>query len=335
MKLLIIGGTGFLSSALVEESLAAGHKVTIVTRGRQMRAVAPDVQQILADRNDLPSFRSAVQGLEFDAVLDAICFTPEQARQDVECFAGRAGRLVMISTDFVYSVAPCPLPIPEEALRDAPTEYGRNKAAAEDVLLGATGVLSSTILRPPHIVGAGGLLGTGSLQGRDPALPARLRRGEPIILLDGGALLIQPADRRDIARSCLAVLTAPTTLGRAYNIAGPEAVPTRRYYALIAETLGVPLTVASLPSDVYLSAFPNNASFARHRAYSLDALARDAAFRPAIPLETSLQEALAWLERYPPPGADAPPSAQEAEVLALLTDCDARVLNRLASPLDR
>jgi nucleoside-diphosphate-sugar epimerase len=293
------------------------------------------VQQIVADRSDLPAFRSAVQGQEFDAVLDAICFTPEQARQDVDCFSGRAGRLVMISTDFVYSVGPLPVPISETALRDAPTEYGRNKAAAEDVLLGAGDDLAASVLRPPHIVGAGGLLGTGSLQGRDPALPTRLRRGEPIVLLEGGALLIQPADRRDIARACLAVLAAPATIGKAYNIAGPEAVTTRRYYEIVAEALGVPLTVASLPSDVYLKAFPNNRSFARHRAYSLDALARDAAFRPTISLETSLQETLAWLERNPPPTADALPSAQEAEVLALLTDCDARVLDRLAPRFDR
>ena len=332
MKLLIIGGTGFLSSALVEESLAAGHEVTIVTRGRRS-APASGVQQIVADRSDPAAFRAAVQGQEFDAVLDAICFTPEQARQDVECFAGRAGRLVMISTDFVYSVGPLPMPIPEDALRDAPTEYGRNKAAAEDVLLGATASLPCSVLRPPHIVGAGGLLGTGSLQGRDPALPARLKRGEPIVLLDGGMLLIQPADRRDIARACLAVLTSPATLGKAYNIAGPEAVTTRRYYEIVAKALGVLLTVASLPSDIYLQAFPNNRSFARHRAYALDALARDAAFRPAISLETSLQETLVWLEQNLPPNADTPPSTQEAEILALLTDRDARLLEALAPRL--
>src|SRR5579859_419640 len=244
MKLLIIGGTGFLSSALVAESLAAGHEVTIVTRGRRTCASAPDVRQIIADRSDRPAFQSAVQGQEFDAVLDAICFTPEQAQQDIDCFAGRAGRLVMISTDFVYSVGPHPLPIPEEASRDAPTDYGRNKAKAEDVLFGATENLPVTVLRPPHIVGAGGLLGTGSLQGRDPALPARLRRGEPIVLLDGGALLIQPADRCDIARASLAVLQTPNTIARAYNVAGPEAVTTRRYYEIIAEALEVPLTVA-------------------------------------------------------------------------------------------
>ncbi|HLK60629.1 MAG TPA: NAD-dependent epimerase/dehydratase family protein [Chthonomonadaceae bacterium] len=331
MKLLIIGGTGFLSSTLMEESLGAGHDVTIVTRGRRTQIVAPIVRQIIADRSDTTAFRAALQGQSYDAVLDAICFTPEQAQQDIDCFAGYVGRLVMISTDFVYSVGPHPVPIPEEALRDAPTEYGRNKAAAEDILLGAKDVLPSTALRPPHIVGPGGLLGTGSLQGRDPALPARLRRGEPIVLLDSGTLLIQPADRRDIAHACLAVLTAPHTIGKAYNIAGPKAVPTRRYYEILAQALGVPLAVASLPSDVYLRAFPNNASFARHRAYSLEALARDAAFRPDISLETSLQETLAWLDTNPPDGADAPLSPRDAEVLTLLKNCDTRVLEILAS----
>ncbi len=331
MKLLVIGGTGFLSSAMVEEGVAAGHDVTIVTRGRRSGPVSRDVRQIVADRADAPAFRTAAQAEAFDVVLDAICFTPEHARQNIDCFAGRVGRLVMISTDFVYAAGPRPLPITEDTRRDAPTEYGRNKAAAEEVLLAANDSLPVTILRPPHIVGPGGLLGTGSLQGRDPALPARLRRGEPIVLLDGGALLIQPADRRDIARASLAVLASPESAGRAYNIAGPKAVTTRHYYQIVADALGVPLKVASLPSALYLRAFPNNAPFAQHRAYSLEALARDAHFRPAIPLETSLRETLAWLEANPPLGADAPPSARDTELNGLLADLGQRILDLLTT----
>lgn len=329
MKLLIVGGTGFLSSALAEESLAAGHEVTIVTRGRSARPVPSAARQIVADRSDEAGFRAAVQGSEYDAVLDAICYTPDHARQDLDCFAGRTGRLIMISTDFVYTVGGRRIPIPEDTLRDAPTEYGRAKAAAEDVLLGAGDALAATVVRPPHIVGAGGLLGSGSLQGRDAALPARLRRGEPVVLLDGGALLIQPADRRDIALCCLAALASPATAGRAYNIAGPEAVTTRRYYEIVAEALGVALEVAALPVDAYLQAYPNQIPFTRHRAYDLSALARDAKFRPAIPLETSLREMLDWLERNPPAGAEAPCTDRDAALLAILACRDADVLRLL------
>src|ERR687887_670848 len=85
-------------------------------------------------------------------------------------------------------------PLREEAPRQAAGGYGRNKVAAEEVFVAAWRErrFPVTILRPPHIMGEGGLLGTGSLRGRDPGLLAALRRGEPQVLLDGGALLIQP-----------------------------------------------------------------------------------------------------------------------------------------------
>ncbi len=324
MNLLIIGGTGFLSSAIVEAGIAAGHAVTILTRGRRSNPIPPSVRCLVADRSDAASFRAAVAGKSFDAVVDAICFNPEHARQNIDVFSGNAGRLVMISTDFVYSVSARRVPVPEDTLRNAPTEYGRNKAAAEDILLAAAHRLPATILRPPHIVGAGSLLGTGSLQGRDAALPARLKRGEPIVLLDGGALLIQPADKRDIGGACLDALASSASIGRVYNCVGPEAVTTRRYYELIAEALGVRLQVVSLPSDVYLAAYPERASFACHRAYCTEALARDTGFHASIPLEQSLQEMIAWLEAHPPADAEAQATAAEQELIKLLNDREER-----------
>jgi nucleoside-diphosphate-sugar epimerase len=324
MKLLVIGGTGFMSSALVEAFVEAGHAVTILTRGQRPVAFPASVRCLTADRQDTSAFRDAVAGQTFDAVFDAICYTPQHAQQDIDLFAGQVGRLVMISTDFVYTVGPRPLPIPEDTPREAPTDYGRNKALSEDLFFAANDRLPVTILRPPHIIGAGGLFGTGSLQGRDASLPARLRRAEPILLLDGGALLIQPVDRADIAAACLAVLTSQATAGQAYNMAGPEAVPTRRYYELIADILGVELRVACLPSDVFLTAYPDRASFARHRVYSHDKLIRDGGFRPSKPLEQSLREMLIWLEANPPAGADAPATDTEKELLALFADRDAR-----------
>jgi nucleoside-diphosphate-sugar epimerase len=330
MKLLVIGGTGFLSSAVVEAGVADGHEVTILTRGQRAAPTLPQVRSIVADRMDEAAFRAALEGQTFDAVVDTICFNADQARQDVEVFTGRIERLVMISTDFVYTVGTRPIPTPEDLLRDSPTAYGQGKTAAEDVLFGATGVLPITILRPPHIVGKGGLLGTGSLQGRDAALPARLRRGEPVVLLEGGALLIQPADRRDIAAACLAVVEKSDTIGRAYNIAGPEAVTTRRYYEIVAEALGVSLQVVSLPSEVYVAAYPDRVSFTKHRAYATAALERDAGFRASVSLEESLCEMLSWLETNPPPGADALPKENEQALIALLQERDVQAQNLLS-----
>lgn len=315
MKILLLGGTGYLSSILVEASLQAGHEVTVVTRG-QRGGAAPGIRQVQADRNDAPALRAALGDEEFDAVIDAICFNPEQARMNVEVFGGRTGRLVMVSTDFVYSAAGRPIPTPETMERDSPSGYGRQKAAAEDVLLENTGHLPVTILRPPHIVGGEGLLGTGSLQGRDPSLVTRLRRGEPLILLDGGALLIQPADRRDIAGAALAAIVSPQASGQVYNVAGPRAVTSREYYEIIAAKLGEELRVVSLPSEVFSAVYPDRAVFAVHRAYDTSRLQNDTGWRAQVPLEESLGEMLgAALSKPMVPVPDKPAETALLEVL--------------------
>jgi nucleoside-diphosphate-sugar epimerase len=312
MNLLVLGGTGFLSGTVVREALATGHRVSIVTRGR--RPAPPGVEALVADRSDRAALAGALGGRAFDAVIDCIGFKVEDAAQDLELFAGRAGHLVFISTDFVYGGEPRRLPLPEDAPTEALNGYGRNKRACEELLLreGPGRGLSVTALRPPHILGAGSHLGTGSLQGRDPMLLGRLRHGAPLVLLDGGALLIQPVSATDVARAALASIAAPAgnankpagrtqpsnnPRGAVYNIAGPDGVTTERYYETIADLLGVSVRILSLPARLWVAARPDRDPFAQHRLYSTAALTRDTGFRPEISLEAMLRETIAWLQQ--------------------------------------
>lgn len=319
MNVLVIGGTGFLSSALVRISRDVGHQVCIVTRGRSQNLVPEGVETLVADRSEPDSLRAAVGDRVFDLVLDSILFRPDDARAAVDIFHKRAGRYVFISTDFVYGGEPRAFPVTEDAPRQSLSRYGRDKAACEDLLREAweTGQFPAVTLRPPHILGAGCLLGTGSLQGRDPWLLWRLREAMPLLLLDGGALLIQPVHRDDIARACLAVAVSDAANGRAYNISGPDCVTTRRYYELVTEIIGVPLPVVlSLPSAAYVTAFPDRASFTLNRAYSLQRLVDDAGFAPSVSLRDALAEVIAALEAKGLP--DVPPPEDNAALLDLL-----------------
>ncbi len=296
MKVLVLGGTGFLSSAIVGELQQAGHAVTVYTRGQ--RALPEGVDAITGDRKDVPGFLSQLEGRPFDAVIDCICYTPEDAAADLRAFGGRTGHLVMISTDFVYGPHRR-LPMDEDTPTLAMSQYGRNKAACEELLLGAWSEerFPVTILRPPHIMGAGGHLGTGSLQGRDPMLLGRMLSGAPVVLLDGGALLIQPVVHRDIGRACAAVLGNEATLGQAYNVAGPDCITTREYYDVIAATLGVEQPqYLSLPSDLYVRASPDKAPFAHHRMYSVQKLHRDTGYRPDTDVRHAIFEMVDWLQ---------------------------------------
>jgi nucleoside-diphosphate-sugar epimerase len=326
VEILILGGTGFLSSAVARVARDAGHAVTVFTRGRSERPAPEGVTTLVGDRRDRQAFRAQFADRRYDAVIDCICYTAEDAESDVATFAGRAGRLVMISTDFTYGCGLRRLPIQEDAPRDAVGDYGRNKVAAEERFFAAwrEQQFPVTMLRPPHIMGEGGLLGTGSLRGRDAGLLDRLRRGEPVVLLDEGALLIQPVVHRDIAAAALAVLGVPATLGQAYNMAGPEAIPTRRYYEIVAEELGVPLRVLSLPSSVFLAAYSDRAPFAQHRVYDMGKLARDTGFAPQIGVRDAIREMIAWLEAHP--ATPAPDASPEPRVAAALDRLYAEVL---------
>jgi nucleoside-diphosphate-sugar epimerase len=321
MRVLVIGGTGFLSTAIVSESLAAGHEVSIVTRGSKNRpGPPPGVEALTANRSHAESMRAALDGRDFDLVIDAILYRPDDARAITEILRGRTGRYVFISTDFVYGGEPRLFPITEDAPRESLNAYGRYKTECEDIFFAVCRDegFPAVILRPPHILGAGGVLGTGSREGRDPWLLWRLRNGYPVVLLDGGALLIQPVHRDDIARACLAVAGSESTIGKAYNIGGPDCVTTRRYYELVAEVAGapLPLEVLSLPSEAYAAAQPNNTPFTQNRAYSLGRLVRDALFVPTVTLADAIAEMVAALDAKGLP--DGPPPEKETPLTALL-----------------
>jgi nucleoside-diphosphate-sugar epimerase len=297
MRVLVIGGTGFLSSAIVKELQAAGHAVSVFTRGQ--RPVPAGVTAMVGDRKDYAAFKETLSRHTFDAVIDCIGYVPEDAQSDVETFAGRVGHFIFISTDFTYGGEPRRLPLKEEtAPTEAYNDYGRNKVKCERILRQAwqDAQFPVTILRPPHIMGAGSHLGTGSLRGRDPMLLDSIKQGVPVIVLDEGALLIQPVVHTDVGRACAAALGKSQTFGQIYNMAGNDIVTTKEYYQIVGACLGCPVTFVSLPSSVYVEAFPDRRPFAQHRVYDISKLVRDVGYTPQITVREAIQEMVDWLQ---------------------------------------
>ena len=70
MKLLILGGTGFVSGMLAEQAVREGREVWTVTRG--LRSRRTDVHALTADRHSVPELKAALAGLRFDAAVDCI-----------------------------------------------------------------------------------------------------------------------------------------------------------------------------------------------------------------------------------------------------------------------
>ncbi|HZX29025.1 MAG TPA: NAD-dependent epimerase/dehydratase family protein [Telluria sp.] len=102
-QVLVIGGTRFFGKLLVQRLLAAGHQVTIATRGRAPDPFGARIGRIKVDRRDEAAMRRAfANGPVWDVVYDQMCYSPLDAAISARVFQGRARRYVMASSIEVY-----------------------------------------------------------------------------------------------------------------------------------------------------------------------------------------------------------------------------------------
>jgi nucleoside-diphosphate-sugar epimerase len=289
MRILIIGGSGFLSGTIARVAHAAHHDVTIVTRGQ--RPAPPGVTMIVADRKDQAGFVRAIAAAKtsWDLVVDSIGFAGEDGQQDIDAFAGRCGHFVFVSTDFVYSPVQRPFPVDETFARFSDASYGAGKIAAEKLLLAAGAKLKTTILRPCHIYGPGSQLGCLPLHGRDPKLIDRLRIGEPLKLVGGGHFLQQPVYAPDLAEMILSCHGNEKAVGQIFNAPGPDVIESAEYYHIIAAVLGVKATIEEVSITEHLKAHPGHASFCCHRVYDRRRAIEAGLKVPATPIAVGLR----------------------------------------------
>jgi nucleoside-diphosphate-sugar epimerase len=103
MKILIIGGTGLISTTITENLVGHGYAVVLYNRGQSFYPTPPSVRTIHGDRTNYPAFENDIKeaGL-FDCVIDMVGFQPEDADSLVRTFKGRTGQVIFCSTVDVY-----------------------------------------------------------------------------------------------------------------------------------------------------------------------------------------------------------------------------------------
>ena len=157
MRVLIVGGTEFISLHLVRALLRGGHEVAVLNRGRHAERLSAGVRALVADRKDHAAVREALRGERVDALVD-ITYAPTTG-EDVEAVLtaldGRVGHALFVSTGRVYDHA---LPIPWDEMTPRNLywgDYARHKSAGEDVLLRwhRERGLPVTLVRPTHVYG--------------------------------------------------------------------------------------------------------------------------------------------------------------------------------------
>jgi nucleoside-diphosphate-sugar epimerase len=102
MRILVIGGNGFIGSPLVSELLGSGHEVAVFHRCSGVGLADSGVVQIQGDRNRLSDYEGQLRRFSPDVIVDLILSSGEQARQLVETAHEIERRVIAISSMDVY-----------------------------------------------------------------------------------------------------------------------------------------------------------------------------------------------------------------------------------------
>lgn len=306
MKVLIIGGTGLISTAITRQLLERGDDVTHFNRGKSEARFgdAGAVTALHGDRKDYPAFERQMQDAgTFDAVIDMIGFAPGDAESAVRAFAGRTGQFVFCSTVCVYGGPATRYPIREDEPRTPTASYGANKVKCEDTILeaGTRGDFAATIMRPSHTYGEGGGI-VHSLGGKTTYLD-RVRKGKPVVVHGDGSSLWAACHIDDVARGFVGALGNPAAFGKSYNVTGEEWMTWDRYHEGVAEALGVPTPrLVHIPTDLLGKVAPRRAGisvdiFQYPSVFDNSAAMRDLGFCYTIPWVEGVKRTVAELDR--------------------------------------
>jgi nucleoside-diphosphate-sugar epimerase len=238
MRVLLIGGTGLISTAIVEQLLARGHDVVLLNRGKTRSRLPGFVPTLTCDRRDRRALETTLAGIEIEAVIDMVAYRLEDTHAIYDALAGRVRQFIHCSTVCVYGGPLSTLPATEDEPHTPVSEYGLNKSACEAFLLARSQEegFPVTVIRPSHTYGEGGTL-VHSL-GMEPNYLYRLREGLPIVVHGDGQGLWAAAHISDVARAFVNALDTPAALGRTYHVTGDEWMTWNQYHSTVARVLG-------------------------------------------------------------------------------------------------
>ncbi len=307
MRVLIIGGTGLISTAITRELVARGEEVTLYNRGQREAAIPDGVMRLYGDRGECGTFEHQMAELpRWDCVIDMVAFKPADVESAVRAWAGRTAQYLFCSTVDVYTKPARSYPITEDAEREPLPSfpYALNKARCEAILEAAhaRGDLPVTIIRPAHTYGEGGRL--VQTFGFDTYFLDRMRRGMPIIVHGDGRSFWSACHRDDVGRVFANAVGNAEAIGRAYHVAAEEWLTWDRYYQGIAEAMGWPEPqMVHIPTELLGRAEPERAmwcveNFGFNNIFNNARCSEELGFRYTIPWVEGARRCVGWLVEH-------------------------------------
>ena len=244
MKVLLIGGTGTISTEISKKLLRDGHELWLVNRGNRNHELPEGARILTVDINDEEKVSALLADQTFDVAADFIAFVPAQLERDYRLFRGRVGQFIYISSASAYQKPLSDYRIDEGTPLSNPYwAYSRNKIAGEEFLMKKYREegFPVTIVRPSHTYCERSIpVGVEGRKGSYQVLK-RMLEGKPVLIHGDGSSLWTLTHSRDFAKGFAGLMGNIHAIGEAVQITGDETLTWNQIHQIVAHALGVRL----------------------------------------------------------------------------------------------
>lgn len=261
MNILIIGGTGILSTDICAESLKRGYSVNILNRGQRSYALNEHANLIKCDirTESVDEIRKKITQKYYNVVIDFLSYNPEQLNKTLECIKGFCDQYIFISSATAYLKSSEDEVITEKTpIGNKTWDYAYQKALSESYLKTdfEKYVKYWTIIRPYVTYNETRIPYAIVEDGYYWALINRINIGKPIILWDSGKSACTITNTKDFAVGVIGTFCNQKAYMEAFHITSDESLTWKKVLNFIIDSNGKKTEVIDLPTKDIIKILP-------------------------------------------------------------------------------
>jgi nucleoside-diphosphate-sugar epimerase len=249
MKVLFIGGTGNISTAVSKLAVERGIELYHLNRGNN-KVELKGVKTIKCDISNQAEAAKALEGHKWDAVVNWVAFKPADIERDFALFNNKTKQYFFISSASAYQ-KPVSQPIITEStpLKNPYWDYSRDKIASEEKCnqLYREKDFPIVIVRPSLTYDTVIPVAIGSWN--DFTIADRMKQGKPIIVHGDGTSLWTVTHSEDFGRGFVGLLGHQQAIGHAFHITSDELLSWDQIYEAVGAAVDVKPNIVHIPTD--------------------------------------------------------------------------------------
>lgn len=305
MKVLFIGGTGNISTAVSKLCVERGIDLYLLNRGKR-KVQIKGAKKIIADVSSFDQLSNALKKHNWDVVVNWIAFTPEDIERDLNLFRNKTKQYIFISSASAYQKPPSyPIITESTPLSNSFWDYSQNKIACEEKLNYAfrDEGFPITIVRPSHTYDTVIPVAIGGWT--EYTIIDRMKKGKKVIVHGDGTSLWTITHSEDFAKGFVGLLNNQQAIGNAFHITSDEVLTWNQIYQAVADAVGVTPNIIHIASDfiskcnkdLFGSLIGDKAHSAIFDNAKIKMFVPD--FKAVIPFKQGIKRTLNWFQANP------------------------------------